>query len=140
VKTTKPSGSPVSHPDRPKSQRQAAKAMGVSRAELWRWKAVGNIPKGLLQRLKEAKPLVGVRELVEIGRLFAGRSGRAHEVERCPHCTGVLRFRRRWRPHITKVITDWLGEGPLADQGIVELLVQAERLVDEAERQAARRH
>ena len=137
----KQSGSPGSHrsADKPMSQREVAKSMGVSRAELWRWKVVGNIPKDLLHRLKEAKPHVGVRELVEIGRLFAGASGAAHEVERCPHCAGVLRFRRRWRKHITKVIVDWLSEGPPAMRDVVELLLQAERLVDEDERNALRR-
>ncbi len=130
--TVSGSGSPGSHPhsDRPNwqpaetadeyvrncqdgleaySERRMAKLLGVSRAALWRWKLMAEIPEELFQRLLAgADHVPSTKELANVARALSGR-GPSHDAERCPHCGEVLRVRGRWRPGTAKVVNEWLS-------------------------------
>jgi hypothetical protein len=91
------------------SERRAAKLMGISRAELWRWKLLAEIPEDLLERLFEVKPVPSTKSLALIAQAFKGGNDNP-DVECCPHCGGILRFRRRVSPRVAKIVADWLVE------------------------------
>jgi hypothetical protein len=90
------------------SDRQAAKLMGISRTRLWRWKLLAELPEDLFERLvTELDHLPSNRELACIARALLGQE-QSPEIERCPHCHGVLRVRGRWRDSTAKVVNNWL--------------------------------
>ena len=95
------------------SERRAAKLYGVSRAELWRWKLMAAIPEDRFERLLQADRAAGVEpsttHLAAVGRALI-EGPLEDEVECCPHCGGVLRFRSRVPRHLAKVVVEWMGE------------------------------
>jgi hypothetical protein len=91
------------------SDRRAAKLLAVSRAELWRWKLMAKIPEDLLERLLAVRPQLSTKSLALIAQTLLG--GKLDpDVERCPHCGDVLRFRRRVSAEAAKVVAHWLAE------------------------------
>jgi hypothetical protein len=70
---------------------------------------MANIPEDLFDRLLENGP-PGSRQLALIGALFTGGAAVEDEIERCPHCRGVLRTRAGISPEATAIISDWLDE------------------------------
>ncbi len=91
------------------SERRMAKLLGISRARLWRWKLMAEIPEELFERLlAEMNHVPSTKELANVGRALYGH-GPAHDVERCPHCGEVLRVRGRWRPDTAKIVNEWLS-------------------------------
>ena len=92
------------------SERRMAKLLGISRARLWRWKLMAEIPEELFERLLAgADHVPSTKELANIGRALYGH-GPAHDVERCPHCGEVLRVRGRWRHDTAIIVNEWLSE------------------------------
>jgi len=92
----------------PFSQRRAAKALGVSRSSLRRWMSAATIPEDLFERLL-ATHKTSTKELAAVGDALA--AGQLSEsIERCPHCSGMLRIRASVRPSTLKVVNDWLRE------------------------------
>jgi hypothetical protein len=94
-----------------RSDRRAAKLLGVSRAEFWRWRLMAELPDDLFEALLPAgKKLPTSREFANIARAL--RSDFMREVERCPHCGEVLRVRNVCSPERAAVVTRWLAERP----------------------------
>ena len=92
------------------SDRRMAKLMGISRANLWRWKLMAEIPEELFERLMaRTDHTLSTKELANVARALNG-NGPSHDVERCPHCGEVLRVRGRWRPGTAKIVNEWLSE------------------------------
>lgn len=56
------------------SERRAAKLFGVSRAELWRWRLMAEIPEDLFERLLKACKKPSTKALAAIGQAL--RSGK----------------------------------------------------------------
>jgi hypothetical protein len=92
------------------SERRAALLLGWPRIAVWRARLMANIPEDLFDRLLEnGSP--GSRQLALIGALFTDSAAPVgDEIERCPHCTGVLRTRAGISPEATAIISDWLDE------------------------------
>jgi hypothetical protein len=91
------------------SDRRTAKLFGISRAELWRWKLMAKIPEDLLERLLTVRPMPSTKSLALIAQtLLDGKLD--PDVECCPHCGGVLRFRRRVSAEAARVVARWLAE------------------------------
>ena len=92
------------------SDRHMAKLLGISRAHLWRWKLMADIPEELFERLlAESNHVPSTSELANVARALNGR-GPSHDAEHCPHCGKVLRVRSRWRPGTAKIVNEWLSE------------------------------
>ncbi len=92
------------------SERRMAKLFGISRARLWRWKLMAEIPEELFEQLlAETNHVPSTKELANVARALNGH-GPSHDAERCPHCGEVLRVRGRWRPGTAKIVNDWLKE------------------------------
>jgi hypothetical protein len=72
------------------SDRRAAKLLGISRAELWRWKLKAELPEVLFETLLNAERKPSVKALAAVGQAFKGGGGREADVEKCPHCGGAL--------------------------------------------------
>lgn len=98
------------------SERRAAKLLGWSRIEIWRARRMAEIPADLFERLVALRPPVGTRTLAAVGILFA--EGRPPlEVDRCPHCGGVVRKRLPWGDDVQTVIEEWaLSTEPTDEQ------------------------
>lgn len=92
------------------SDRRAAKLLGVSRAELWRWKLMAELPEGLFDALLRASNKPTTTQLGKVA--LALRDGRkCGDAEYCPHCGGLLRVRLRVPPVLQKVVDEWLSNG-----------------------------
>ena len=84
------------------SERRHAKLLEVSRMTLNRWKKMAAIPEDLFNLLI-ATGNCSTKALAQIGQAFNGKSSKG-EVECCPHCGAIIRFRRRWNATLQKVI------------------------------------
>jgi len=94
------------------SDRRVAKLFGVSRAELWRWKLMGELPDDLIEHiLLERRRLgfsISTKALAQVA--LALRTGNnVAEVERCPHCGGTLRIRAKVGNKLADVVNHWLA-------------------------------
>ena len=70
-----------------------AKLFGVTRAQLWRWELMAAIPEELFDLLLKQRPMLTTKSLAQVG--LALRSGQVGaDVEKCPHCGGLLRIRK----------------------------------------------
>jgi hypothetical protein len=133
---TKDSGSPGSHPhsNRPnwqpgdddaddllgqkiadarrdgKSERHIAKLLGIPRMVVWRGKIFREIPPELFERLITARPTIGSKAILYIGRLCRGERP-SPEMESCPHCGYVLRVRDKSVLRALDVMEQWLRDG-----------------------------
>ncbi len=91
------------------ADRRMAKLLGISRARLWRWKLMAEVPEELFERLlAETSHVPCTKELANVARALNG-PGPTHDAERCPHCGEVLRVRGRWRPGTAKIVNEWLS-------------------------------
>ncbi len=91
------------------SERHLAKLLGISRARLWRWKLMAEIPEELFERLlTETNHVPSTKELANVAQALNGH-GPSHDVERCPHCGEVLRVRGRWRSSTARIVNQWLS-------------------------------
>jgi hypothetical protein len=91
------------------SDRRFALLMGWPRVQVFRVKLVAELPEALFERLLDAgicsaKALAGVALALRRGR-------NCGDVERCPHCGGVLRVRYPIGKAARSVIATWLDEG-----------------------------
>jgi len=130
--TAVPHGSPGSHPhaDQPNwrpadnlhdylqncregleeySERRVAKLFGVSRAEIWRWKLMSELPEDLFEALLKAKRRASSKSLAAVALALRGAGNQA-DTERCPHCGGVLRIRARVSSDDVKIVNAWLAD------------------------------
>jgi hypothetical protein len=102
------------------SERRLAKLLGVSPAQLSRQKLMAQIPNNLLDRLQAAgrenrrgrHAVISSKQLAAIGRALSGGPLEV-EAERCPHCGGLLKIRRRIPQHLVHVVTEWMQEQKL---------------------------
>jgi hypothetical protein len=90
------------------SDRRAAKLLGVSRAELWRWRLMAELPADLFDRLLKARPMPSTRSLAAIALALKGDEKSIVETECCPCCGHVLRVRRRINSAYVKIVDEWL--------------------------------
>jgi hypothetical protein len=91
------------------SDRRAAKLLGISRAELWRWNLMATLPEDLVERLLSLRPQPTTKSLALIAQALAGGKT-TPDVECCPHCGSILRLRTRVSAAAAKVVADWLAE------------------------------
>jgi hypothetical protein len=89
------------------SDRRAAKLMGMSRVALWRAKLMAKIPDDLFDELLKLRP--SARTVALIAQALTGGKS-SPDVERCPHCGAILRFRPRINANAAKVINEWLAK------------------------------
>jgi hypothetical protein len=90
------------------SDRRAARLLGISRVELWRWKLIAEIPGPLFERLLNGKHRPTTKALAEAAlALRNDGSALACDVEHCPNCGHVLRVRRRLASGMAEVVRDW---------------------------------
>jgi hypothetical protein len=96
-----------------RSDHRFAKLMGWSRVHLYRARLMAELPDDLFEELlaagvHSAKGLAQVALALKRGEPFAG------EIDRCPHCGGILR-RRRWvSAAAAKVVAQWLTRQQVA--------------------------
>jgi hypothetical protein len=70
---------------------------------------MAKIPEDLLERLLAVRPMPSTKSLALIAQTLVG--GKLDpDVECCPHCGGVLRFRRRVSGEAARVVARWLAE------------------------------
>jgi hypothetical protein len=72
---------------------------------LYRVLLMAELPDELFEHLLAAR--VGLREMALIAAA-AKSDAPAYDVERCPHCSGVLRRRSRISPKARAAIREWL--------------------------------
>jgi hypothetical protein len=75
----------------PHSERRLAKLLGWTRMQLYRAKLMAMIPDDLFDALLAQGRLPKARELANIALAMRGHD--TSEIDRCPHCGGVLRRR-----------------------------------------------
>ena len=75
------------------SDREFAKRTGWPRKLIWQARMYASIPNELFERLIEARPLVGTKALVWVGRYCATGKLPPLEMECCPNCGHMLRTR-----------------------------------------------
>ena len=94
------------------SERRAAKLFGVPRMELYRWKLMAELPPGLLDYiLDEARKInlkVSNKALAQIALAHRSGENKIAEVDRCPHCGGVLRVRGMVSNKLLKIVNEWI--------------------------------
>lgn len=91
------------------SERRFCKLIGWTRIASWRARMMGAIPDALFELLVTGRR-TSAREMAVIGSMFAGQAMHGVEVDRCPHCSGVLRVRRGVSASAKALIDGWLGE------------------------------
>jgi hypothetical protein len=94
----------------PYSGRRAAKLLGISRAELWRWQLMAELPEALFEALLKADRKPSTKALASVASALKG-NGREADAELCPHCGGVLRVRLRVSTEYRKIVDDWHANG-----------------------------
>ena len=100
------------------SERRFAKLFGWSRGQIWRAKQMAAIPEELFERLLASDIDVSTKSLAAVGQALKGGC-QSPGVERCPHCSWVLRVRGRWTEATQKIVNEWLREQsskPVDDQ------------------------
>jgi hypothetical protein len=91
------------------SDRRFAKLMGWSRMMVWRARLFNTIPRDLLDRLIEGDPPASVTAIAHIGQALASGSFGV-DIERCPHCNGLLRRRQHVADVHARIVLDWIDE------------------------------
>jgi hypothetical protein len=94
----------------PYSDRRAAMLLGISRAELWRWKLMAELPEALFEALLKAGRKPTSKALASVASAIKG-NGREADAELCPHCGGVLRVRLRVSSEYRKIVDGWRANG-----------------------------
>jgi hypothetical protein len=94
------------------SDRRAAKLFGTSRAELWRWKLMAELPDDLVDYIFAESTKVDLKPstkaLAQIA-IALRRGTNLAEVERCPHCGGTLRIRALVGDKLAEIVNRWLA-------------------------------
>jgi hypothetical protein len=95
------------------SDRRAAKLLDISRAELWRWKLMSQLPAGLFdyiaQEARRANVEISSKSLAQIALALRRDGNSISEVEHCPHCGGVIRIRQLVGNKLTEIVNRWLA-------------------------------
>src|SRR5262249_32641963 len=95
------------------SERRVAKLFGMSRAALWRAELMAELPNELFEHiLAEAKRQsvkLSEKALAQVA-LALRRGNNVAEVERCPHCGGVLRIRAHVSAKLADIVNQWLSK------------------------------
>jgi hypothetical protein len=95
------------------SASRAARVAGVSRAELWRWGLMAELPEELFERLlarcREAGIPPTAKTLANISMYLRGADA-VEETETCPCCGHVLRQRPRVQRELLTIVEQWLME------------------------------
>jgi hypothetical protein len=92
------------------SDRRAAKLLGWKPIEVWRAKMVAAIPDDLFDVLLDQSPVPSIKALAQIGYAWERGGNAFAEIERCPHCGGVLRKRPLISNKFVAVINQWLSK------------------------------
>jgi hypothetical protein len=92
-----------------KSDRRAAKLMGVSRMWVYRAKLMSELPRDLFERLLAMDKVPSTKQFASIA-LALRRGEKTNYAERCPHCGELLRVRQDFGAGITAVVNEWLAE------------------------------
>jgi hypothetical protein len=95
------------------SERRLAKLFGVSRMELWRWKMMASLPDDLFDALLEES---GTSRSMAAVAVALQNGGPVADVERCPHCCGVLRVRPSVSRKDVKIVVQWLDKREAAER------------------------
>lgn len=96
------------------SDRKAAKLMGISRVELWRWKMMACLPDDLFEGLLNGR-YPSTKSLAAVA-VALKNSGPIAEVERCPHCGGRLRLRPSVSRENSKIVAEWINKRKAGDR------------------------
>jgi hypothetical protein len=91
------------------SERRFAKLMSVSRAELWRWRLMAELPDNLFEALLRASKKPTSTQLAKVALALTGE--KSADVECCPHCGKPIRVRQRIPRALQRVIDDWRSKG-----------------------------
>ena len=91
------------------SDHRAARLLGWPRIEVWRAKLMAELPPELFERLLEAG-ITSTKALANVAHAYK-TGDNIEEVERCPHCGGVLRIRERVSKAAKAAIRGWLDGG-----------------------------
>lgn len=92
------------------SDRHTAKLLDISRAELWRWELMAELPEALFEALLKAGRKPSSKALASVASALKG-NGREADAELCPHCGGVLRMRLRVSAEYRNIVDGWLANG-----------------------------
>jgi hypothetical protein len=93
----------------PYSNRRLAKLFDISRAELWRWQLMAELPDDLFEMLLKAPRRQSSKSLAAVA--VALKNGApAGEVERCPHCGWTLRVRPSVSRENIKIVVEWMNK------------------------------
>jgi hypothetical protein len=93
------------------SDRRAAKLLGRSRIHVYRAKLMAELPDALFERLLDAD-VVSSKALANVALALRRNDPQSADVERCPHCGGVLRVRAHLSKKERMVIAEWLASLP----------------------------
>ena len=92
------------------SDRHAARLLGASRAAVWRWKRMAELPDDLFEKLlTTSKRVPSTKALANVALALRGND-RA-DAECCPHCGGVVRVRNRVGAEFSQIVNEWLANG-----------------------------
>ena len=93
------------------SDRRAAKLLGRSRIHVYRAKLVAELPNALFERLLDAG-VVSSKALANVAQALRHKDPQSADVERCPHCGGVLRVRAHLSRKARIAFAEWLASLP----------------------------
>ena len=85
------------------SDARVAKLLGVPRVEVWRWKMMARLPEELFDYILASGLGPSTKALAQVAQALASGSNLA-EVQRCPHCGGVLRLRGKVSDKLVEVV------------------------------------
>jgi hypothetical protein len=89
------------------SDSRAAELLGWSRIQVWRAKLMAELPEELLDRLIE-NGILSSKALANVALALRGGHNAPVDIERCPHCSGVLRVRAHVGGKALEAISTWI--------------------------------
>jgi hypothetical protein len=89
--------------------RQAAKAAGLSRMDVYQARLISELPGDLFKMLLESDA-PSVNALVQVAKALKKDNPLAYDVECCQHCGGPLRRRLHVRGKARDVLAAWLEQ------------------------------
>jgi len=93
------------------SDRRAAQLLGWSRMAVYRAKLMAGLPDELFERLLDAG-VDSPKALANVALALQRNDRRSADVDRCPHCGGVLQVRYHLSKKALTAIAEWLASLP----------------------------